>query len=514
MRILGISCMYHDASVTMIDDGNIVFAGHAERYSRKKNDAFLHKDLMAEALSFGMPDEIVIHEDSKLKARRRLRQMQLASITAAFTEPTAEQWLKKFYPELKGIPVKHVLHHQSHAAAGVLTSDFDDCAIMTIDAIGEVQTATIYRYEHRGGKFDLVHEVNFPNSLGMFYSAMTHKVGLKPMEDEYVLMGMAAYGKPLYAQKMREELFKHPHIQRENRAECLNTIDMSMGLPKKFIARNLFIDEAEQTRYDIAASAQLVCEERIMEYAELAYQYTHSKNLVFMGGCALNCVANSRLFEKFENVHIMPNPGDAGSSLGAAAFLHFADTLEKVKWETPYLGTNIEGDWPKKKFVESLSKGEIFGVANGRAEFGPRALGNRSLFADPRGEKIKDRVNEIKRRQKFRPFAPIILEEHASDWFELPGGLTQSPYMQFVAKCKRPDEIPAVVHVDGTSRVQTVNRQQHPELYEALSEWHKLSGCPIVLNTSLNVKGQPIVNTIEDAEAFTNHYNIKVHTSE
>ena len=508
MRILGISCMFHDASVTVIEDGKILFAGHSERYSRKKNDAFLHKALMAEALTYGMPDQIVLHEDGQLKARRRQEQLPTPS-----PEPTATYWIRKFYTELANVPIGHVLHHQSHAAAGCFTSGFDDCAIMTIDAIGEYQTATIYRYEERGGKFDLVHEVTFPNSLGLFYSAVTAKVGLKPMEDEYVLMGMAAYGKPVYADRMREHLFKHATIDNDNRGECLHTVDMSKGLPGSFFPRN-YTKDMEQVKYDLAASAQLVCEERIMEYAELAYRYTRSKNIVFMGGCALNCVANSKLFDIYENVHIMPNPGDAGSSLGAAAFFHFADTLEQVTWETPYLGTNIEGDWPIKKFVESLQQGEIFGVANGRAEFGPRALGNRSLFADPRGEEIKDRVNEIKRRQKFRPFAPIILEEHVDDWFELPGNLTSSPYMQFVAKCKRPNEIPAVVHGDGTSRVQTVNKRQHPELYKALSEWHQVSGCPIVLNTSLNVKGQPIVNTIEDAEAFTNHYNIKVHTSD
>ena len=164
--------------------------------------------------------------------------------------------------------------------------------------------------------------------------------------------------------------------------------------------------------------------------------------------------------------------------------------------------------------INALEINKIVGVANGRAEFGPRALGNRSLLADPRGNEIKDQVNEIKRRQKFRPFAPIVLEEHACDWFDMPGGYDNSPYMQFVAKCKRPEIIPAVVHGDGTSRVQTVNRRQHPELYEALSKWHIESGCPIVLNTSLNIKGQPIVNTIEDAIAFETHYGVKVHTSD
>lgn len=523
MRILGISCMFHDASVSVIEDGEVLFAGHAERYSRVKNDSYLNKALMSDALKHGLPDIIVFHESSKLKNKRRLKQFTWASIKAAFTEITAEGWVKKFYPELAGIPTTNCLHHESHMAAGLMTSDFDECAIMTIDAIGEFQTATIYHYDPSVSKTaQLKHETTFPNSLGLFYSAVTHKVGLKPMEDEYVLMGMAAYGNPVYADKIRKELFKtdvkfsrNMQITDEDVHECLHTVDMSKGLPEDFMPLKLEADGVnEQIKFDLAASAQLVCEERIMAYAKLAKKYTHSNNLIFMGGCALNCVANTGLYNLFQNIHIMPNPGDAGSSLGAAALYHYYQTLEKINWQGPYLGYNIKGKWPKEKFLESLRNNEIFGVANGKAEFGPRALGNRSLFADPRGETIKDRVNEIKRRQKFRPFAPIVLEEHASDWFDMPGGYDNSPYMQFVAKCKRPNEIPAVVHGDGTSRVQTVNRKQHPELYDALSKWHAESGCPIVLNTSLNIKGQPIVNTIEDAEAFQKHYGVKVHTSD
>ena len=207
----------------------------------------------------------------------------------------------------------------------------------------------------------------------------------------------------------------------------------------------------------------------------------------------------------------MPNPGDAGSSLGAAALYYYEQTGKFIEWEGPYLGTNIEGDWPKEKFLDSLRKGSIFGVANGKAEFGPRAFGNRSLFADARGTTIKDKVNKIKRRQEFRPFAPIVLEEHAHEWFDMPGGKSQSPYMSFVAKCLRPDEIPAVVHADGTSRVQTVNREQHPDLYHAMRQWYAETGCPVVLNTSLNIKGQPIVNTEAEAEEFAKHYKVKVH---
>ena len=210
-----------------------------------------------------------------------------------------------------------------------------------------------------------------------------------------------------------------------------------------------------------------------------------------MGGVALNCVANSQLYDYFDNIHIMPNPGDAGSSLGAAALHWYRHSGEKIKNFSPYLGTDIRGKYPVQRGYESLMKGEIFGIANGKAEFGPRALGNRSLCADPRGAEIKDKVNAIKRRQEFRPFAPIILEEHVHDYFEMPGGISNAPYMQYTAKCKKPDEFPAIVHADGTSRVQTINSRQHPDLYKMMNRFYQSSGCPMILNTSLNIKGMP-----------------------
>ena len=507
MRILGISGMFHDASATMIEDGKILFAGHAERYSREKNDPYINKQLMKEACQYGLPDVIVLHESSRLKNIRRFKQFTWSSIKAAFTEPTMEDWIKKFYPQFKGIPITNCLHHQSHAAAGMLTvpHDWRDAVIVTIDAIGEKQTATISSWE-KNQRIMLRHEVNFPNSLGLFYSAVTKAVGLKPMEDEYILMGMAAYGKPVYKTKIETHLFDAPADDLYN---CLKTINMSKGLPKSFMSQEALQDE--QVQFDLAASAQAVVEERIFNYCKLAFKYTSSTNLVYQGGVALNCVANSMLYDIFKNIWVMPNPGDAGSSLGAAALYYFEQTGKFVDWEGPYLGTNIEGKWPKEKFLESLGKGDIFGIANGKAEFGPRALGNRSLFADARGTEIKDKVNAIKRRQEFRPFAPIVLEEHARDWFDMPGGIINSPYMSFVCKCLKPDVIPAVVHADGTSRVQTVNQYQHPDLYHAMRQWHAKTGCPVVLNTSLNIKGQPIVNTEQEALEFAKHYKVKVH---
>jgi carbamoyltransferase len=238
-----------------------------------------------------------------------------------------------------------------------------------------------------------------------------------------------------------------------------------------------------------------------------------------MGGVALNCVANSNLFDVFANVHIMPNPGDAGSSLGAAGLHYYNATGRRVEWNGPYLGTDIPGKYPVQKALSSLRRNAIFGIANGRAEFGPRALGNRSLVADPRGYDIKDRMNVIKKRQKFRPFAPMILEEHSNTIFEMPKSpgnprIKNAPFMQFVAKCKWPGQFPAIVHADGTSRVQTVNKEQHPDLYNLLSIWYKETGCPLLLNTSLNIKGQPIVDSLKDVHDFTEYYGVEVHTSD
>ena len=227
-------------------------------------------------------------------------------------------------------------------------------------------------------------------------------------------------------------------------------------------------------------------------------------NLVLMGGCALNCSANHIARKYFENVWIMPNPGDAGSSLGAIA----ANNRQKLNWKGPYLGADMGGEYPVEKLLTELRNTGIVGVANGQAEFGPRALGNRSLLADPRGHDIKDKVNAIKKRQQFRPFAPVILAEHARDYFEM--SWEDSPYMQYTSRCKYPDLFPAIVHADGTSRVQTVTKEQHSGLYELLSRWYEETGCPMLLNTSLNIKGMPMVNNFKDADNFEAKYAVKV----
>ena len=501
MRILGLSFGFHDAGACMLDFKNIEFASHSERYSKVKNDPWINHDLIDAALENGKPDVIVLHEKAWAKRIRNL----INGNFRALREPTQRQWIKKFYPQLKDIPIKDYWHHETHASAGVLSSNFDECAVMVIDAIGEFNTATIWQW--KDGNLKKLHSVNFPSSLGLFYSAITSHVGLKPMEDEYILMGMAAYGKPEnwrpLSRKMGKRFFKYKHPWISHRQTIDGIYNLQRGLPK-----NSFIGVDE---FDMAAAAQHQVEQRVKAFAQHAKEITGSNNLVYMGGVALNCVANSKLFDIFKNIFIMPNPGDCGSSLGAAALELYNQTGEKIDWKTPYTGHNIPGKYPIKKALASLKAGELFGIANGKAEFGPRALGNRSLCADPRGPDVKDKMNVIKKRQKFRPFAPMILEEHVHDYFEMPGGITHAPYMQFVAKCKNPDEFPAIIHEDGTSRVQTVRKEEHPDLHNLLLKFYKQTGCPMLLNTSLNIKGQPIVNDEKDAEAFAQHYGVKVH---
>ncbi len=265
-------------------------------------------------------------------------------------------------------------------------------------------------------------------------------------------------------------------------------------------------DGSEEWKYTIAANVQSICEDEIYKVFELAKRLVpETDNMCYGGGVALNCVANSMIAsELYPNLWIIPNPGDGGSSLGSAAYL----LGEHVDWKNCFLGYNIKGKYPITQVSNELLKGNIVGVANGRAEFGPRALGNRSLLADPRGKDIKDKVNEIKRRQKFRPFAPSVLEEHAHEIFDMP--VRKSQFMQFVAPCKYPDKYPAICHVDGTSRVQTVSKDDNPGYYKLIKKFYQTTGCPMVLNTSLNIKGQPIVNSYHDGVAFEKKYGVKV----
>ena len=259
----------------------------------------------------------------------------------------------------------------------------------------------------------------------------------------------------------------------------------------------------EQARFDIAAAVQAVYEARLWELMCVWKAETGKENLVFMGGCALNSKANTELWKIFKNVWIMPNPGDAGSALGAAAALYG----KHLNWRGPYLGHGLGGEYPVEKILNALIVDKIAPVASGRAEYGPRALGNRSILADPRDPDIKDKVNLIKKRELFRPFAPVVMEEHAGEWFDMSYA---SPYMQYTPRCLKPEAIPSVVHADGTSRVQTVNVREHPGLYRLLEKWYSLTGVPVLLNTSLNIKGQPIINDASDVKEWTKYYGREI----
>ena len=472
MIILGINETSHDASVSLIEDGKILFAGHAERYSKQKNDWYVNDSLIKDALQYGRPDHIAYYEKPLLKASRLALRGGLGD------------WKPRF--NIDGIPRKSFSHHYSHASAGYYTSSFNDAVIVVLDAIGEYNTSTIWVGE--GDKIRLKYKQNYPVSFGLFYSAFTQLIGLMPNQEEYIMMGMAAYGDWKRYYKEVDEYFPSYSKQKYNFHKGINDWGMEI---------------TEQDRFDIAAAVQVVYEQRLNDFMHMAYSITGKKNLVFMGGCALNSSANTLLWNIFDMIWIMPNPGDAGSSLGAAAALYG----KHLDWKSPYLGYDLGGEYPIQKIVDGILKDGIVAVATGKAEYGPRALGNRSILADPRDPNIKDKVNLIKQRELFRPFAPVVLAEHSHKWFDMD---FESPYMQYTVKCLQPDKIPAVVHKDGTSRVQTVKKEQHPGLYEVLSNWHAMTGIPILLNTSLNIKGQPLLNDEKDIEKWEQTYSSSV----
>ena len=490
MNILGISAGFHDAALSVISDkGDILFAGHSERYSKIKNDPNLCPEIIQEI--FGMDiGTIAYYERPWAKQLRQIYSGQGVEWNKLTVNQILKQQLRPFLTN--GIPVKNYNHHLSHAAAGFQTSPYARATVVVIDAIGEWDTISIWGAEYVNGqaKYTRLWGQKYPHSIGLFYSAMTDRVGLKAGEEEYIMMGMSAYGGQGLGDLLKARLVA-------DEQELIFKQNLHAGVDPDFM------DHAEDM--DIASMSQDLCENLIYNVMCRARDFKWSKNLVYMGGVALNCLANRNLGGYFENIWIMPNPGDAGSSLGAAALAYG----QRINWNNAYLGHNIPGPYPVNSILDTLLHSGIVGVASGRAEFGPRALGNRSLLADPRGKEIKDRVNEIKRRQKFRPFAPVILEEHVDEHFIMPRGWSDSRYMQLVGRCRNPDLFPAIVHHDGTSRIQTVPRD-NSGIRELLEKWFVLTGCPMLLNTSLNIRGEPMVNDRSDADRFEQLYGVKV----
>ena len=441
----------HDGALAVFVDNLLVFASDAERWSRKKNDPNIPDNLIKFAEdNWGIPDEVYFYEDLALKNERR--------------KFAGQQPLQNF--DFK-YPVKFCNHHESHARYGYYTSPFDECTVLVIDAIGEWDTLTEWKVLN--GDFVKVRNWKYPKSIGLFYSAMTQAAGWKPNEEEYFLMGAAAVnGNPSYREY---EKIRNLWDQGKNFHKGIN-INMN--------------------RFEIASATQQVYEEEFQKIID----EIDDENLVFVGGCALNVSAN-RFLTKY-NTFIPCNPGDGGSAIGCV--------INKKMPATAYLGYDIPGKYPVTEIIKNLKENGMVGVAKGKAEFGPRALGNRSFFADPSVLDMKDRVNGVKGRENFRPFAPMILQEDVDRYFE--EGIP-SPFMNTVRKAKSltQHKYPCIVHLDGTSRVQEVTEEPHRTL---LKEWKKETGCPMLLNTSLNIKGEPIVNTVLDAKNFESKTRIKV----
>jgi len=549
MYILGISCYYHDSAAAILKDGQVIAAVEEERFSRKKNDDGFPK----QAIDYCMKEAgitgsdlacIAFYDKSVLKFDRLLDNYIAVAPRGLYSFlDTIPKWLhkrlwvkeeiKKYLGGYTG-KIYFPEHHLSHAAYTFFTSPFEESAILTVDGVGEWTTTSFG--SARDTTIKLTNDIEWPHSLGMFYSAFTYYLGFKVNEGEYKLMGLSSYGKPKYYDLIMEKLIdvKDDGSLRLNMKYFSFTWDKVM-VNGKFqelfgIPRRTEDEKTEQIHLDIGASAQLVLEEVLLKMVRHVHKKTGQKNLCLGGGVALNGVANYRLLKEgpFEKIHIPPSPGDGGSAIGCAAYAYYSilnneriieTDNSKMTSNTAYLGPQYSNDEIKsfldskkipyqkyerqqllEKTAKLISEQNVVGWYQGRVEWGPRALGNRSILADPRNGKMKDILNEkIKHRESFRPFAPSILEELTSEYFEL---AIPSPYMLIVAKVKKPEKIPAVTHVDGTGRLQTVSRKANPLYYDLINEFYKLTSVPVIVNTSMNVKGEPIVNTPEQGYAM------------
>jgi len=538
MYILGISCYYHDAAAALLKDGEIIAAAQEERFTRKKHD----QDFPINAIRYCLKEGGITASDLDYVGFYDKPFIKFERILSTYLA-TFPKSLRSF---LKALPlwlrqklwipstIKHELdyhgevlmieHHMSHAASAFLVSPFEEAAIITVDGVGEWATSTIGR--GKGRDIELFREVRFPHSLGLLYSAVTYYLGFKVNSAEYKVMGLAPYGEPKYYDQMRELI----HYQDDGSFKMnMKYFSYDYGLTmtnarfNKLLGRPVREAEGkiEQFHKDVAASAQKVTEEIVLGMARFAHEQTGSKNLCMAGGVALNCVANGKVLREtpFENIFIQPAAGDAGGAVGVATYLYHTvlDNDRKWTWGHAYLGPEYSSDEIRSylekggvKFAE-LSESElldkvaddivaqkVIGWYQGRMEFGPRALGNRSIIADARNPENKDVVNmKIKFRESFRPFAPTVLEEKVSDWFELD---QPSPYMLLVAQVREDKrEIPSVTHVDGSARIQTVNRDDNPRYYDLIRRFEDKTDCPVIINTSFNVRGEPIVCTPHEA---------------
>tara|TARA_B100000963_G_scaffold317387_1_gene297805 strand:+ start:4418 stop:6250 length:1833 start_codon:yes stop_codon:yes gene_type:complete len=568
--ILGISAFYHDSAATLIVDGEIIAAVQEERFTRKKNDERYPFNSIEFVLSEGKIklseiDYIVFFEKPFLKFERLL-ETYLAFAPSGFKSFRMSMpiWLreklfqKKFLFEklkqhddnFKDInKIKFSEHHYSHAASAFFPSPFQEAVILTLDGVGEWATTTLAIGKNNNLK--MLKEIHFPHSLGLLYSAFTYYTGFKVNSGEYKLMGLAPYGNPIFKDKILENLVDikedgsfRLNMKYFNYATGLTMTNKKFSLLFGNPVRDPIKDKITQFHMDIAASIQAVTEEIILKLTKSIRKEYNIKYLCLAGGVALNCVANGRILKNkiFENIWIQPAAGDAGGSLGAALGYWFRELSNprkefKDKMSGSYLGPKYDNLTVEKNLIKldanfeklddeklmktvakELSQNKIIGWFQGKMEFGPRALGSRSILANPTSETMQKELNlKIKFRESFRPFAPSVLSEEASSWFDLE---SESPYMTLVAEVKddkkiksdlqknlfgieklnlKRSSIPAVTHVDYSARIQTVHKDTNPRYHNLISEFFKLTNCPILVNTSFNVRGEPIVCTIEDA---------------
>jgi carbamoyltransferase len=569
--ILGISAFYHDSAATLIIDGEIIAAAQEERFSRKKHDArypfhAVEYVLKESKLNLNQIDHVVFFEKPFLKFERLLEtymafaprgfksfslSMPIWLREKLFQKKFLFEKLKQHDEDFKDIQkINFSEHHFSHAASAFYPSPFKEAVILTLDGVGEWATTTVAVGDKN--KLEIIKEIHFPHSLGLLYSAFTYYTGFKVNSGEYKLMGLAPYGKPLFKDLIIDKLLD---LKQDGSFKInMEYFSYATGLTmtnKKFSklfdnpVRDSNKELLKEFHMNIAASIQAVTEEIVLRLTKSISKDYNIKNLCLAGGVALNCVANGKILKEkiFENIWIQPAAGDAGGSLGAAlAYWHHELKMPrndyKDQMKGSYLGPKLENNFieDKLKYLKAnykktnsneiitttaneLSKEKTVGWFQGRMEFGPRALGGRSILADPRSVKMQKELNlKIKFRESFRPFAPSVLRENVKDWFELD---EDSPYMLLVADIKKEKQIkmterdeslfgieklnikrsniPAITHVDYSARIQTVHAKTNPKYYQLIKEFKKITNCPVLVNTSFNVRGEPIVCSVEDA---------------
>ncbi len=572
MRILGLSAFYHDSAACLVIDGNIVAAAQEERFTRKKHDAGFPTQAvaycLAEAGIVAADLDYVVFYDKPFLKFERLLETYLAFAPRGFKSfvTSLPVWLKdklfqktmiaKVLNEQFGGDIDWTTrllfseHHLSHAASAFFPSPFEEAAVLTMDGVGE-WTTTSLAIGH-GNQLAVHKEIQFPHSLGLLYSAITYYTGFKVNSGEYKVMGLAPYGEPKYADLIKDNLIDikedgsfHLDMSYFNYCTGLTMtnerFDTLFGGPRRAAESQL-----TQREMDLAASVQAVTEEVVIKLATGIRKSTGLRNLCLAGGVALNCVANGKLLRKniFDNIWIQPAAGDAGGAVGAAlAAYHMmlkqprtvnpADSMKGGYLGPEYSQTDIEQRLTKAGAVftsvsdsemialtaQALAEGKAVGWHQGRMEFGPRALGGRSIIADPRSEAVQKQLNlKVKYRESFRPFAPSVLREDVSEWFDIQ---SDSPYMLLVADVAKSkqlpmtpeqeklfgieklnvprSQIPAITHVDYSARIQTVHEHTNPKYFDLITKFKEMTGCPVLVNTSFNVRGEPIVCTPEDS---------------